>query len=342
MSAREKLNRRDSNSMIPGGQLCQLSTDQVKPSPHNPRKLFDPGPLKELRESIREHGVLVPIIAYKLPGQDKYAIVDGERRYRCCLDLEREGYTQKIPANIVGAPDKLAQLIYMFNIHSFREQWELMPTALGLKEVIDTLEVDDTEELKELTGLSTPQIERCKIILDFPQEFQKLSLESDPTKRIPSNFWIELHPVLDKAQEVLPDLTAELGRDGITKKLVSKYRGKKIKSVIHFRRIMEAFEVREGDTAGTEEVADRLREYILTTDLETREAFDEFIQDRRRAKRAMTACEEFISVVKRSKANFAIENRVELITKLNEVITFAQILIEQLEGEDPDPPSDSA
>lgn len=46
--------------------------------------------------------------------------------------------------------------------------------------------------LSKLTGLSEPQIERCKILIDLPERFQKLSLLPDPKERIPSNFWIEL------------------------------------------------------------------------------------------------------------------------------------------------------
>lgn len=174
--------------MVPKGHLLHLSVDDIKPSTNNPRRLFDPGPLKELKDSIRTHGVLVPITVYKLPGQNMYGIVDGERRYRCCVDLRAEGIEVDIPANIVDPPDKMASLIYMFNIHSFREQWELMPTALSLKIVIEDLGTQDSEQLHEITGLSIPQIERCKTILSFPEKYQQLSLDPDSKKRIPSNF----------------------------------------------------------------------------------------------------------------------------------------------------------
>ena len=81
------------------------------------------------------------------------------------FELANEGIEVKIPANVVDAPDQMASLIYMFNIHQFREQWELMPTALALKSVIEQVGSDDTDELTELTGLSDRQVERCKIIL---------------------------------------------------------------------------------------------------------------------------------------------------------------------------------
>lgn len=319
---------------MPKGVLVHLRVDQIKPSANNPRRLFDPSPLSELRESIRAHGVLVPITVYKLAGQEKYAIVDGERRYRCCMDLSKEGISIQIPANIVETPDKMASLIYMFNIHAFREQWELMPTALSLQEVIKGLKTEDTNELHEVTGLSTPQIERCKIILSYPKEFQDLSLEEDPGIRIPSNFWVELYPVLEKTKELVPDLYADLGRNGITWVMVEKYKANKIKSVIHFRRIMEAINTAESDEEKNM-VANRLREYILSPELETRKAFDEFIQDPRKVQRAITVCDRFMTDLERTKIDYAIEGKDDVVEKLLQVIEFAKKLLDKLQDSEP-------
>jgi len=126
-------------SIVPTGTLKHLSTHEIVPSRNNPRLLFDPEPLTALKDSIREKGVLVPITVYPLKGQDKYSILDGERRYKCCAELAEEGLHLTIPANIVEPPTKIAGLLYMFSIHNYREQWELMPTALSLQTVIEEL-----------------------------------------------------------------------------------------------------------------------------------------------------------------------------------------------------------
>lgn len=121
--------------VVPAGQLRKLFPDEVKPSANNPRRLFDDAPMAELKKNIAEHGVLVPITVYQKKGDSKFSILDGERRYRCVSQLNKEGHKAKdggplkIPANIVEPPDKIAGLIYMFSIHNFREGWELMPTA---------------------------------------------------------------------------------------------------------------------------------------------------------------------------------------------------------------------
>ena len=148
------------SQVIPGGTLRQLSPEKIKPSANNPRLLFDPDKIQELKKNIGEHGVLVPITVYQAKGQSKFSILDGERRYRCVVELNKEGHLDKngqplkLPANVVEPPTKIAGLLYMFSIHNFRQAWELMPTALSLKIVMHELGEEDDKTLSKLTGLS--------------------------------------------------------------------------------------------------------------------------------------------------------------------------------------------
>ena len=288
--------------------LVSLRVDQLRASQSNPRRLFDAEPLSALKASIRNHGVLVPLTVYKLPGQEMYGIIDGERRFRCCQELAVDRPGISIPANVVSPPDDMAMLIYMFNIHQFREQWELMPTARALESVIKNLDTDDPATLSEVTGLGMQQVERCRLILSYPTKFQALSMEGDRSKRIPSNFWVELHPVLDLIEDLLPDLTNKMGREQIIDNMVAKYREKRIRSVIHFRRIMEANEVQEGGVS-REEFVDQLRNYVLDPNLETRTAFDGFIVDSRRVTKVVDASAAFIKAMETAKLSYASEGR---------------------------------
>lgn len=318
------------------GVLKRLRPEDIKPSQHNPRHLFDRAELEELKKSIHDKGVLVPITVYQPKGQTKFSILDGERRYRCVLELNAEDRDFDIPANVVEPPSKLAGLLYMFNIHNFREAWELMPTALGLKIVIDELDEHDTRALSKVTGLSETQVERCKKLLLFPERFQKMSLDPDPTTRIPPNFWIEALPVLDLTEAQLPKLYAQFGRDNIIDKLVEKYRNKKIKSVIHFRRIMESYDLAEGDPALQTRIVRRLEKFILDPALETRAAFDEFVVDQRRTKNAIDSCETFLASLQKLKLVYITDDadRHELREALKNVEAYCKSLYRALEGRD--------
>jgi len=84
-------------TVAPTGALLHLSVNQIRASAANPRHLFDRAPLDALKQSIRTHGVLVPLTVYKLPGQERYGIVDGERRVRSCVELQEESVHVTIP-----------------------------------------------------------------------------------------------------------------------------------------------------------------------------------------------------------------------------------------------------
>lgn len=331
-------------AVVPTGKLQYLLATDIKPSTHNPRRLFDPAQLLELKVNIGEHGVLVPLTVYQIKGQKTYSILDGERRYRCVKELTEEGHLGKdgrpikLPANVVDPPSRVAGLLYMFSIHNIREAWELMPTALGLEEVMRDLGEKDNKKLAKLTGLSEPQIERCKTLLAFPKRFQDMSLDPDPKTRIPSNFWIEAKPVVELALDKVPAIK-RLGFEASTDKLVEKYRARKIKSVIHFRRIMESFDLNEDDPPKRAFVLRRIEEFFLNPAIETRSAFDEFIADKKRVLGALNLCNDFIETLRKFKLRHMAdpEERMNLRRALKDVQYYCESLEEALRGsDDPD------
>ncbi len=184
-------------------------------------------------------------------------------------------------------------------------------------------------------SISEPQIERCKKLLTFPEKFQQLSLDPDPATRIPSNFWIEALPVLDLALEEVPTIK-KLGRDKATVKLVDKYRNRKLKSVIHFRRIMESYDLAEDEPEVRAKVLRRIEEFFLNPNLETRSAFDEFVVEKKRVLNALSACESFMSQMQRFKLRFTTDydERSNLRKALRQVRDYCKGLEQALMGDD--------
>jgi len=65
-----------------------VSPDSIRPNPDNPRLIFDQKRIDELKESIYEVGILQPLIVFERTAQpDTYMLIDGERRWRCALEL---------------------------------------------------------------------------------------------------------------------------------------------------------------------------------------------------------------------------------------------------------------
>jgi hypothetical protein len=165
-----------------------------------------------------------------------------------------------------------------------------------------------------------------------------MSLDPDPKTRIPSNFWIEAKPVLDLALEKLP-VIKDLGFVVATDKLVAKYRAKKIKSVIHFRRVMESYDLNENDPAVLTVVLRTIQEFFLNPKLETREGFDRFIADKKRFQGALELCSDFIDKLRGLKLRHMADDaeRANLRVALKQVQLYCLGLEEALKGsDDPD------
>ena len=176
-------------------RVTRISVSDISPNPHNPRRLFDEEPMKILQESIDKLGILVPVTVYEprrsaSKSDKKYVLLDGERRWRCAIELD----LKSIPAIIVEQPTEEQNILTMFHIHNVREGWQLMPTALKLHTLMELLGETNERRLCELTQLSVSQIRRCKILLTYPKTFQNMML-APQSARMKADFFIGPWPV---------------------------------------------------------------------------------------------------------------------------------------------------
>ena len=108
MSRRTGLGR-GLDALIPGGEndsravgVQQVAVDHIAPNPRQPRTHFDPASLAELTESIREHGVLQPLIVSSGDQPGRYLLIAGERR----LLAARQAGLEKVPVIVREASEQ--------------------------------------------------------------------------------------------------------------------------------------------------------------------------------------------------------------------------------------------
>jgi len=181
--------------------LFMISTEDIAPNPHNPRLIFDMQELDDLKRSIGKVGILVPLTIYantrKFP-KIKYILLDGERRWRCAQELG----LPTVPANVIDEPKDITQnILFMFNIHHFRREWELFPTALKLDVLIKRLNTGSETTLANFTGVNRSMIRRCKKLLWYPNKYRDVLMEKQG--RISTDFFIELYPVAYRLSQEL-------------------------------------------------------------------------------------------------------------------------------------------
>ncbi|NPV02124.1 MAG: ParB/RepB/Spo0J family partition protein [Brevinematales bacterium] len=174
--------------------LLLINVLDIAPNPHNPRLVFNQDDLNDLKQSISKVGILVPITVYentKNYPKEKYVLLDGERRWRCAKELGMNS----IPANIIDEPEDVTQnILFMFNIHHFRTEWELFPTALKLEILINQLATESEKILSEFTGVNKSTIKKCKMLLWYPKKYRNILMEKTPV--VSTYFFIELYPIV--------------------------------------------------------------------------------------------------------------------------------------------------
>ena len=151
-------------------EIVELDLSELRPNPYQPRKKFDEEALKELAESIKEHGVFQPIIVKKsIKG---YEIVAGERRYRASKMLGLE----KIPAIIKDfTDDEMMQISLLENLQ--RENLTSIEEAKAYKAIIDASNLTQ-EELAKKVGKSRSYITNILGLLTLPNSIQNLILDN--------------------------------------------------------------------------------------------------------------------------------------------------------------------
>jgi ParB/RepB/Spo0J family partition protein len=320
------------------GAFKQFSHGDLKPNPQNPRRLFDEEPLKVLEESIRSNGILVPLTVYQDKRTRQHYILDGERRWRCAELIETGPNDRRpvpIPANVVAPPTPVANMLWMFNIHNLREQWELMPTALSLKVIMDELGQTDDKKLAEITKLSEPNVRRCKILLSYAPKYHEMMLDVDLNRRIKANFFIELRPVLELYMNLPKARRGNKDRDALIGHFLTLYKEGKIASVIHFRRILEAYDyIRDGGEVNEtkEERFLETAQKLASSDKHTiRELFDPLTTEGTSVSTAASVCKAFLVKMRGLKLAHVLK-RAELRKSLLSVRDFVDKLLVNLEA----------
>jgi ParB family chromosome partitioning protein len=152
--------------MPEGSRYVELPVDTIRANPQQPRTVFDPEQLSELAESIREVGLLQPIVVRPLAG-DAYELVMGERRLRAC----RQAGLATIPA-IVRPTDQADLLRDALLENIQRVQLNPLEEAAAYQQLLSDFGCTQ-EELAARLKKSRPQISNTIRLLKLPAAVQR-------------------------------------------------------------------------------------------------------------------------------------------------------------------------
>ena len=150
--------------------VLELDIDIIKPNPYQPRKTFNAQALKELSESIIEHGLLQPVVVYD-NGDGDYVLIAGERRLRASK-LAGLSNIKAIVADI--DLKRLRELALIENIQ--REELNAIELALSYQELLEEYGITH-EELSKRINKSRTQITNTLRLLQLSDEVKQLLSE---------------------------------------------------------------------------------------------------------------------------------------------------------------------
>ena len=157
----------DISTEIDKKDIITIDLKNIYPNQDQPRRVFDEEKIKILSESIKNYGVLQPIVL-KPDDKGKYMIIAGERRYRASK-LARKS---DIPAVIKDIPMKdIMEIALIENLQ--REELNPIEEALAYRSLIKNYEVTQ-EEISEAVGKSRPHITNTLRLLNLPQKIMDM------------------------------------------------------------------------------------------------------------------------------------------------------------------------
>lgn len=159
----------DEVSLLKDERYVEVDIDLIHPNPYQPRKNFSEESMKELVESIKESGIIQPVVV--TPDENGYTLVIGERRWRAAQML---GMT-KIPAVIKTiAPSQQLELALIENLQ--REDLNPIEIALAYQKLIEISNLTH-EDIAKKVGKERSSVTNYLRLLKLPEEIKEMIAE---------------------------------------------------------------------------------------------------------------------------------------------------------------------
>ncbi len=151
-----------SNALSQSRAVIEVTPDRLQPNPFQPRRGYDVAALDELAESIRQQGILQPLLVR--PAGDNYQIILGERRWRAA----QQAGLETVPCIVEEVEDRQAlEMALIENLH--REDLNAVERARAYQQLVDDFDFTH-EELAQHIGKSRSAITNTLRLLQLPEE----------------------------------------------------------------------------------------------------------------------------------------------------------------------------
>lgn len=145
----------------------QVEVERVKPNPLQPRKAFDATAMDELRASVKQHGILQPVVVRTVG--DDFELIAGERRWRVASELGLESIPAVVRDDV--SDDEMLELALVENVQ--RRDLDALEKARGYRALMEQLGLSQ-EGVAEKVGLKRSTVANHLRLLELPDSVQAM------------------------------------------------------------------------------------------------------------------------------------------------------------------------
>lgn len=312
-------------------KIRYLNIEEITPNEFNPRERFNEEEEDELIDSILTKGILNPIIVFKRKSDDKYVILDGERRYRACKKLN----IREIPSRIlVREPSVLESLSLMFHIQNVRQDWTEFAISITLKRIIDelgkkinSLTPSDIKDLSKITSLSEYRVRKYLKFLDYPDEVINMFLQNEVSNKKGEgpdpDILLELHKPIDDIKDLIPQLLDQFSIKQIIDTCIRKKESGVVKTNKEFRLISQSLTAARKNEIDIHQLQKNLERFFLDDRYTPENVYQETAETLYQFKHIKRNSESFLNELKLFDfQELDKDRRVEVLSILQEIMNF--------------------
>lgn len=211
----------------------EVLLSKVHPDENQPRKDFNAARLAELISSIKEHGIMNPLVVEAHPSGE-YLLVDGERRYRAAQELK----LKKVPVITVKPMNTVDRLVKQFHIQEQHEGWTSTEKAVAIGQLAEDMKMTPVGVAKLL---SLPE----RTIRDYMGFWNLMTRKDFERSEVPITMARNIVGARDKAKKVYEaefekELTQEKQK-GIERQIIAQIKAGEIKRQSDITKLVDTF-----------------------------------------------------------------------------------------------------
>lgn len=220
------------------GTFTMISPARIDRNTNNPRRIYNDERMDLLRTSIQENGIQVPLTVYSDPFHpDRFVLMDGERRWRCALELG----LVSVPVDVIDAPEPLDNLLHISNIQAVGDDWPLISIALWLRKIMNISGATGEARVVEMSGLPRNMVRRARRLLSLPQyELDLIQSEAhlDRSAQVHrEDLYLEIEAAESTMRTEFPEIGERFSRDDVIRRLAQKREVGSLRSVTDLREV---------------------------------------------------------------------------------------------------------